>query len=77
MQLWLNGRKPAYMDSVEKNSLTNDNVTQAVNSMTYQGLQMCAAGYLLAMQKVGWSPREISDAVESLEEINNETRKVG
>lgn len=77
MQLWLNGRKPPYMESGEPGSLTQDHIAHAVNSMTYQGLQMCAAGYLLAMQKVGWSPREISDAVESLEEIDNETRKVG
>lgn len=71
MQLWLNGRKPAYMDSVEKNSLTHDNVAQAVNSMTYQGLQVCAAGYLMAMQRCGWSPKEIAEAVEGLEEVQD------
>ena len=78
MQLWLNGRKPPYMDSIEAESLTLDHITHAVNSMTHGALQMCAAGYLLAMQKLGWTPREISAALESLEEIENEnSRKVG
>lgn len=66
MTLWLDGMKPPVMDSEENKVLTHDDVTRAVNSMTYEGLQICAAGYLLMMQGCGWSPRQISESVEKI-----------
>lgn len=38
MAIWLNGREKAFMYS--ENKLTHGEVQQAVNSMTYQGLQL-------------------------------------
>ena len=68
MAIWLNGRKKAFMYS--ENKLTHDNVQQAVNSMTYQGLQLAAASFLLLCQKIGLSPKDTMEILES--EVKNE-----
>ena len=68
MAIWLNGREKAFMYS--ENKLTHDDVQQAVNSMTYQGLQLAAASFLLPCQKIGLSPKETMGILES--EVKNE-----
>ena len=68
MAIWLNGREKAFMYS--ENKLTHDNVQQAVNSMTYQGLQLAAASFLLLCQKIGLSPKGTMEILES--EVKNE-----
>lgn len=68
MAIWLNGREKAFMYS--ENKLTHREVQQAVNSMTYQGLQLAAASFLLLCQKIGLSPKETMGVLES--EVKNE-----
>ena len=68
MAIWLNGREKAFMYS--ENKLTHDDVQQAVNSMTYQGLQLAAASFLLLCQKIGLSPKDMMEILES--EVKNE-----
>ena len=68
MAIWLNAREKAFMYS--ENKLTHDNVQQAVNSMTYQGLQLAAASFLLLCQKIGLSPKDTMEILES--EVKNE-----
>ena len=68
MAIWLNGREKAFMYS--ENKLTHDDVQQAVNSMTYQGLQLAAASFLLLCQKIGLSPKDTMEILES--EVKNE-----
>ncbi len=68
MAIWLNGREKAFMYS--ENKLTHDNVQQAVNSMTYQGLQLAAASFLLLCQKIGLTPKDTMEILES--EVKNE-----
>ena len=68
MAIWLNGREKAFMYS--ENKLTHDNVQQAVNSMTYQGLQLAVASFLLLCQKIGLSPIETMKMLETGEEKN-------
>ena len=63
MAIWLNGREKAFMYS--ENKLTHGEVQQAVNSMTYQGLQLAAASFLLLCQKIGLSPKETMGVLES------------
>ena len=68
MAIWLNGREKAFMYS--ENKLTHREVQQAVNSMTYQGLQLVAASFLLLCQKIGLSPKDTMEILES--EVKNE-----
>ena len=68
MAIWLNGREKAFMYS--ENKLTHNDVQQAVNSMTYQGLQLAAASFLLLCQKIGLSPKDTMEILES--EVKNE-----
>ncbi len=65
MAIWLNGRKKAFMYG--KNKLTPEQVRQAVNSMTYQGLQVATASFLLQCQKIGFSPKETMGILENEE----------
>lgn len=62
--VWLNGRKPEFMESMERDFLTGEYIRKAVASMSYQGLQLCAAGYLLAMTKLHIPPAEICRLME-------------
>lgn len=62
--VWLNNRKPPFMESEEKGVLTSEHIEYAVKQMSYTGLQLCAAGYLLAMTKLKLSPAEISKYLE-------------
>ena len=68
MAIWLNGREKAFMYS--ENKLTHEYVHEAVNSMTYQGLQLAAASVLLLCQKIGLSPIETMKMLETGEEKN-------
>ncbi len=63
MQIWLNGRKPPYMESCEPD-MNPDKARHAVRSMTYEGMQMAAAGYLLAMNAVGQTPAQMTAMLE-------------
>ncbi len=68
MTIWKNGRKATFMYG--ENKLRHDDVQQAVNSMTYQGLQLAAASFLLLCQKIGLSPKETMGILEI--EVRNE-----
>ena len=63
MAIWMNGREKAFMYS--ENKLTHREVQQAVNIMTYQGLQLAAASFVLLCQKIGLSPKETMGVLES------------
>lgn len=69
MTIWLNGREKAFMYS--KNKLKPGEVQEAVNSMTYQGLQVAAASFLVLCQKIGLTPKETMEILES--ESKNES----
>lgn len=62
--VWLNNRKPPFMESEEKGVLTSEHIEYAVKQMSYTGLQLCAAGYLLCMSKLNLSPKEICRYME-------------
>ena len=62
--VWKPERKPSYMDSKEKDFLTGDYIKKAVMNLSYEGLQLCAAGYFLAMTKLHVSPAEICQLLE-------------
>ena len=63
MAIWLNGREKAFMYG--KNKITHEQVQQAVNSMTFCGLQTAAASFLLLCQKIGIAPNEAAEILES------------
>ncbi len=65
MAIWLNGRKKSFMYGEKR--LTHEEVQEAVNSMTYNGLQVAAASFLLLAQKIGLEPCEIIKILESEE----------
>lgn len=54
MAVWKNGRNMAFIHGEAR--LTPQQVQQAVNSMTYCGLQAAAASFLLLCQKTGLTP---------------------
>ena len=54
MAVWKNGRDMTFVYG--ENRLTPEQVQQAVNSMTYCGLQTAAASFLLLCQQLGFSP---------------------
>lgn len=63
MAVWKNGRKMAFVYG--ENRLTPEQVQQAVNSMTFCGLQIAAASFLLMCQKIGLSPKDTMEILES------------
>lgn len=62
MTIWKNGREATFMYS--KNKLTHEEMQKAVNSMTFCGLQVVAASFLLLCQKIGLSPKETMEILE-------------
>ena len=62
--IWLNGRKPPYMEGTESHALTADHIMHAVRSMSYEGVQLCAAGYLLLLDGMGKTPALITQELE-------------
>lgn len=65
MRLWVNGTRPPYMESDENTALTPEQLRDAVNKMTYDGLQLCTIGYFLAMQRIGCTPHGIAEMLET------------
>lgn len=63
MAVWKNGRNMAFIHSEAR--LTPQQVQQAVNSMTYCGLQAAAASFLLLCQKPGLTPGQTAEILES------------
>lgn len=63
MAVWKNGRNMAFVYG--ENRLTPGQVQQAVNSMSYCGLQTAAASFLLLCQKLGLTPRQTAGILES------------
>ena len=70
MEVFLNGKTPPFFES-DVPDLNEKKIQYAVNNMHYVGLQMCAAGYLLIMTKMGHSPKEIKQMLE--EAINDKS----
>lgn len=62
--VWLNGREPPFMESRIVGDLNVPKIQKAVNCMTFEGLKLCAIGYLLCMQKMGRSPDQIRKDLE-------------
>ncbi|MBR4322720.1 hypothetical protein [Treponema sp.] len=73
MAILLNSQEKAFMYG--ENKLRQDDVQQAVNSMTYQDLKQAAASFLLLCQKIGLSPKETMGILES--EVKNENLHCG
>lgn len=63
MAVWKNGRNMAFVYG--ENRLTPEQVQQAVNSMSYCGLQTAAASFSLLCQKLGLTPRQTAGILES------------
>lgn len=63
MTIWKNGRKATFMYG--ENKLRHDDVQQAGNSMTFCGLQVAAASFLLLCQEIGLSPKDTMEILES------------
>lgn len=63
MAVWKNGRDMTFVYG--ENRLTLKQVQQAINSMTYCGLQTAAASFLLLCQKLGLTPRQAAEILES------------
>jgi hypothetical protein len=64
IQIWKNGQKPPYMDSTEPHDLNADKARHAAKSLSYEGLLIAAAGYFLAMNAVGQTPKEIGGMLD-------------
>lgn len=63
MTIWKNGRKATFMYS--KRQISHEEVQQAVNSMSFCGLQVAAASFLLLCQQIGLSPKETMEILET------------
>ena len=63
MAVWRDGGEMSYLYG--ENGLTPEQAQQAVNSLTYDGLQIAAASFFLIAQKVGLSPRQAAEILES------------
>ncbi len=63
MAIWKNGRDMSFVRGEDR--LTPEQVQQAVDSMTYCGLQTAAASFLLFCQKLGLTPKETAEILES------------
>lgn len=63
MAVWKNGRKMTFVYG--ENRLTPEQVQQAVNSMSYCGLQVAAASFFLLCDKIGLSPKQAAEILES------------
>lgn len=68
MQIWLNGKKPPFMDSEEKGDMNAEKILYAVSHMSYQGLQ-CMAVYGLLWAGKFESAAGICRDLESLKEV--------
>ena len=73
-RVWLNGRKPPYMDS-PAHDMNADKALYAVKNMTRDGLQLCAAGCLLLLQGLGFTPADMPAAIEDIIDGNKNDRK--
>ena len=69
MTIWKNGREATFMYG--ENQISHEDVQQAVNSMSFCGLQVTAASFLLLCQKIGLSPKDTMEILES--EVKNES----
>lgn len=63
MTICKNGRRTTYMYSEKQSS--HEDVQQAVNNMSFCGLQIAAASFLLLCQKIGLSPKETMEILEN------------
>lgn len=63
MTIWENGRKATFMYS--KRQISHEEVQQAVNSMSFCGLQVATASFLLLCQQIGLSPKETMEILET------------
>jgi hypothetical protein len=68
IHVWKNGRKPPYMDSGTVRDLNADKALYAARCLSYEGLQFAAAGFLLAMNSAGLSPKKICSILEETDE---------
>nr|DAU27595.1 MAG TPA: hypothetical protein [Caudoviricetes sp.] len=73
-RVWLNGRKPPYMDS-PAHDMNADKALYAVKNMTRDGLQLSAAGCLLFRQRLGFPPADMTAAIEDIIDGNKNDRK--
>ena len=73
-RVWLNGRKPLYMDS-PAHDMNADKALYAVKNMTRDGLQLSAAGCLLLLHRLGFTPADMTVAIEDIIDGNKNDRK--
>ena len=62
--LFLNERRPPYMESKEYITLTLEQIRHAVLSMSFSGGTVAAAAAILLLNRQGLSPAEIIKALE-------------
>lgn len=62
MAVWKNGRDMTFVYG--ENRLTLEQVQQAVNSMTYCGLQTAAASFSLLCKKIGLTSKQSAEILE-------------
>lgn len=62
--LFLNERRPPYMESTEYITLTLEQIRHAVLSMSFSGRTVAVAAAILLLNRQGLSPAEIIEALE-------------
>lgn len=64
VMVFKNGKKPKWFSpDVEK--LDEQQICETVNNLSYCGLQICAAGFFLAMRAMKIKPKDILEVIES------------
>lgn len=72
--IFLRGKEPPYMES-EEPDLNDEKIMHAVNCMTRNALESCAAGYLLFMKAAKISPKKICETINASLRKLDESRK--
>ena len=67
--LFLNERRPPYMESTEHITLTLEQIRHAVLSMSFSGRTVAAAAAILLLNRQGLSPAQILDVLDGKEEV--------
>ena len=63
--VWLNGRKPPYMEAVDPVPLTKEQVAHAACCLSYEGARIAAAAFFMLANRQGLSPMDISKVIET------------
>lgn len=71
--VFLNGKTPPFMESVEPVRLTPDQISKAAMGLTYSALRIAAAGYFSLFQSLGNSPAEAVEVIRAAQALEETT----